>query len=137
MRHQNSRKNINQYLKFENMISNFDLSISRRPDIAQKCFCPPDGATDPTFQMRYVSAIQHVCSWRYQSNNLGCIFFGTPCMYKSFMIYNIHVYSFSCCKIFGVVCISDLYTLLDVCVSVYVSGSVTLFFQRAIEVWVK
>ena len=57
MRHQNSRKNINQYLKFENMISNSELSISQRPDIAQKFFCPPDEATDPTFQMRYVSAI--------------------------------------------------------------------------------
>ena len=37
MGHQNSRKNINQYLKFEDMISNFDLSISRIPDTAQKC----------------------------------------------------------------------------------------------------
>ena len=79
MRHQNSRKKINQYLKFLIMISNFDFFISRLPDIAQKCFCTPDGATDPTFQMRYVSAIWHVCSRRYQSNNLGDIFFGTPC----------------------------------------------------------
>ena len=54
MRHQNSRKNINQ-LKI--WYWNIDSSISRRPDIAQKYFCPPDGATDPTFQMRYVSAI--------------------------------------------------------------------------------
>ena len=78
MRHQNSSKKINQYLKFLIMISNFDFSISLLPDIAQKCFSTPDGATDPTFQMRYVSAIQHLCSRRYQSNNLGCIFLGHP-----------------------------------------------------------
>ena len=65
MRHQNSRKKINQYLKFLIMISNFDFFISRLPDIVQKCCCTPDGATDPTFQMRYVSVIEHVCSQRY------------------------------------------------------------------------
>ena len=46
-----------QYLEFLIMISNFDFLIPRLPDIVQKCFCTPDGATYPTFQMRYVSAI--------------------------------------------------------------------------------
>ena len=51
------------------MISNFNFSISRLPDIAQKCFCTPDGAKDPTFQMRYVAAgdisqtILDACFW--------------------------------------------------------------------------
>ena len=46
-----SRQTINQYLTFLIMISNFDFLASWRPDIIQKCFCTPDGATDPTFQM--------------------------------------------------------------------------------------
>ena len=79
MRHLISRQKINQFLKFLIMISNFDFLAARLPDIIQKYFCTPDGATDPTFQMRYVSAIQHVHSGRYYSKNLGCIFFGTPC----------------------------------------------------------
>ena len=57
MRHQISRQKINQYLKCLIMIYNFDFLISRLPDIAPKFFCTPDGATDPTFQMLYVSAI--------------------------------------------------------------------------------
>ena len=32
------------------MIYNFDFLISPLTDIAQKFFCTPDGATDPTFQ---------------------------------------------------------------------------------------
>ena len=51
MRHQISRQKINQYLKCLIMIYNFDFLISRLPDIAQKFFCTPDGASDPTFEM--------------------------------------------------------------------------------------
>ena len=57
MAHLISRQKIKQYLKVQIMISNFEFLVSQRPDIIQKCFCTPDRATDPTFQMRYVSAI--------------------------------------------------------------------------------
>ena len=52
------------------MISNFDFPIYWLPDIVKKCFCTPAGATDPTFQNGYVSAIYHVYNWGYYSNNL-------------------------------------------------------------------
>ena len=84
MAHLISRQNINQYLKFQIMISNFEFLVSQRPDILQKCFCTPDRSRDPTFQMRYVSAIYHVYSRRYKSNNLWDIFFGTPCRISHF-----------------------------------------------------
>ena len=53
MRHQILRQKINQYLNCLIMIYNFDFLVSRLPDIAQILFCTPDGATSPTFQMRY------------------------------------------------------------------------------------
>ena len=40
-----------------NLITHVVFFISRLPDIIQKCFCTPDSATDPIFQIRYVSAI--------------------------------------------------------------------------------
>ena len=79
MKHQISRQKIVQYLEFFILISHFDLLISQLPDIVQKYFCTPDGAMNPTFQMKYVSAILNVCSWICDSNNLEGIFFGTPC----------------------------------------------------------
>ena len=66
-------------LNSSSLITPIVLLISWLPDIEQKCFCTPDKATDPIFEMRYVSAIYRACSWRYYSNNLGDIFFGTPC----------------------------------------------------------
>ena len=39
------------------MITHFDLTISRLPDIVQKRFCTPDEAMDPTFQMKYDLAL--------------------------------------------------------------------------------
>ena len=39
------------------MKSKFDFLISWLPDIAQKYFYTPDGATDPIFQMRFISAV--------------------------------------------------------------------------------
>ena len=38
---------------FGNLIPAFDFRISRLPVIIQKRFCTPDGAMDPTFQMKY------------------------------------------------------------------------------------
>ena len=73
------------------MIPHIVLLISRLLNIVQKCFCTPDGAMDPTFQIKYVPAFQHVCSRRYYSNNLGCIFFGTPCIYAKYIYGNMGV----------------------------------------------
>ena len=38
------------------LIPAIELPISQLPDIVQKCFCTPDGAMDPTFLMKYVTA---------------------------------------------------------------------------------
>ena len=46
------------------LIPQFNLLISRLPNIVQKSFCTPDEAMDPTFPMNYVLAFQHVCSQR-------------------------------------------------------------------------
>ena len=50
------------------MIPHIFLLISWLPDIAQKCFCNPDGAMDPTFQMQYGPAFWHVyCRRNYRN----------------------------------------------------------------------
>ena len=70
MRHQISRQKINQDLKLQILISNFDFLLSRLPDIVQKYFFTPDIATDPTSKWNF----SHVCIRRYYSNNIGDIF---------------------------------------------------------------
>ena len=64
----------------QNVLFHFDLLRYQLHDIVQKYLYTPDEAMYPTFQMKYVLAIQHVCSWRCYSNNLEDIFFGTPCI---------------------------------------------------------
>ena len=68
----------------QNVLFHFDLLRYQLHDIVQKYLYTPDEAMYPTFQMKYVLAIQHVCSWRCYSNNLEDIFFGTPCTKTSF-----------------------------------------------------
>ena len=41
---------------FGDLIPDFNLLISRLPNIVQKSFCTPDEAMDPTFPMNYVPA---------------------------------------------------------------------------------
>ena len=43
-------------------MSHSNLLIPRLPDIVQKCFCTPDRAIDPTFQMKCGSAFKRRCS---------------------------------------------------------------------------
>ena len=49
MGHKILRHYIVWYLKLRNLISHFELLISWFPDIAQKCFCTPDGLLIPLF----------------------------------------------------------------------------------------
>ena len=65
----------------QNVLFHLDLPRYQLHDIVQKYLYTPDEAMYPTFQMKYVLAIQHVCSWRCYSNNLEDIFFGTPCTF--------------------------------------------------------
>ena len=58
------------------MIYNFDFLVSRLPDIAQKLFCTPDGATSPTFQ----SSSMFVAGDIIQTI-LGAYFLGRPISY--------------------------------------------------------
>ena len=63
-----SRRQIVQYLYLYNLIPHFDLLIFQLLDIVQKCFCIPDRAMDPIFQMKYASAFYHTCSRRNKAN---------------------------------------------------------------------
>ena len=66
----------------QNFLFHFDLLRYQLHDIVQKYLYTPDEAMYPTFQMKYVLAIQHVCSWRCYSNNLEDIFLGHPVCFK-------------------------------------------------------
>ena len=52
------------YFKLLKSDTQFFCPTPRLPDGIQKSFCTADGATDPTFHMKYVQAFLHICSER-------------------------------------------------------------------------
>ena len=63
----------------------FVLHISWLPNIVQKCFCTPDEAMDPTFQMKYVIAFMFVAEDIKQK--LRRIFLWTPCIGENLWVF--------------------------------------------------
>ena len=72
-----ARKIMNKYrqcpISSYKIVHHFKFFKSRLPDIKQKCFCTPHGATDPNFQI----ITNFVCSQRYYSI-LEAFFSGHP-----------------------------------------------------------
>ena len=68
-----------QYVEFLKSDTNFDLLISRLPDIKKKV-CTRNGAMDPSFQLKYVQAFQIFYCHRNCRNSKCEVFFETPCM---------------------------------------------------------
>ena len=61
-------------------MSHFDQLISQPPDSMQKCFCTPDRAIQPPFQMKYVSAFQPEKLSKNCTKQLKCANIQTPCI---------------------------------------------------------
>ena len=61
---------------------NISLLIPRLPDRVRKCFCTPDGAMDPTFQIKYIPSKFVFNLMEIMIIKQIPLFFETPCIFS-------------------------------------------------------